>query len=166
MKYFTFFLMIFMSCISKESFSVSMNGVVEADIVSELEISEDSSIYLGTISTDGTGDTVAIDSSDNITCPSSMNCDGVPQSGRYTIVGAPDAEVNLDVHESVLSTSSGTDTLSFVPSVGLGESRTLDGSGSYSLEIGGTMNVGANQEQGTYSTSNTGGSPMLIDVSY
>ncbi|MCT4552688.1 MAG: DUF4402 domain-containing protein [Alphaproteobacteria bacterium] len=166
MKFFLTLFFSFLTFISTNCFAVSINGIVEAEIVSELEVSESNSIYMGTISTDGTAETVSIDSSGNVTCPPTMHCDGIPQSGKYTISGAPNAEISLDVHESTLSNSAGTETMDFTPNVGLGEARTLDGTGSHTLEIGGDLSVGANQESDTYSTSNTGGVPMLIDISY
>ncbi|MCT4552689.1 MAG: DUF4402 domain-containing protein [Alphaproteobacteria bacterium] len=151
--------------VTAESRAASINGVVNAEIVAPLEIVEDTQMDFGTLSTDGTPETVVMDNAGSVTCPSTMYCDGSTDAGVYTITGAPNGSVDVTVSDAVLSDGSGN-TMSLTNDYGIKAGETLDGTGELVINVGGELAVAGDQATGIYSTSSVGGTAMTIDVNY
>ena len=89
---------------------------------------------------------------------------GPGNAATFEVAGEPNNSFSLSFSDGVLANGSGQqmNVTSFMHN----SAGTIPGSGPGSFQVGATLNVGASQQSGTYSTSNAGGNPYSVIVNY
>lgn len=144
--------------------AASVEGHVYVEIRKPLNIVESNSIDFGIVIPDGNSGDVYIDSSSNIDCPNGWECLGNAKAGEYSIFGAVDADVTINMSDSKIATlSNGEDELTFIADDVSGVFQT-DSSGRHDFNITGRLVADAGQAEGIYSTHM--GTPFSIEAHY
>ena len=89
---------------------------------------------------------------------------GPGNAATFEVAGEPNNSFSLSFSDGVLANASGQQMN--VTSFTHNSAGTIPGLGPESFQVGATLNVGASQQSGTYSTSNAGGNPYSVIVNY
>jgi hypothetical protein len=128
----------------------------DAQIIAALDIQLNdtarNSLDFGVIAEGGTGGTLTLTPDGIDTCGSGLVCAGPFETPLFTLDGEANAVVNLSITDSTIDLASSGDPLITMPvSLVLSHtSRTLDGTGTNTFEVGGSLVVGANQAVDVY----------------
>lgn len=148
---------------------------VSATVVTALTVANAGNISLGTIQADATS-TLKAGASDAVT--SNSNVGVTTTYGQVTIAGAASTGVQVDFTGATLTDGAGANPTAFTTlaysaekngGAGLfttGATIDLDGSGDATLDFGGTLAAVAGANAGSYATTNAGGSPITVTVTY
>ena len=131
----------------------SATAVAKAKVLKQLTITRNADLDFGTIVAGTAASTVVVDSAGVRTCGTGLACTATPAAAAFTVVGTNNNIVSVSVPTSVTlnsGTNSMTATLSAPATLDLGNS----GSTGTSLKFGGTLNVGADQVEGSYASTN------------
>jgi len=131
---------------------VTDNGVATAEIVSPIAIAHDAGAELsfGTFAT-GTGGTVVVTQggAGSATGDVLLVAGSSETADSFTVTG--DANRGFSISAGNGSVSNGTDSMSFVTDVLA--SDTLDGTGTATVSVGGTLTVAGTESTGLYTGS-------------
>jgi len=132
--------------------AASGTASASATIAAAVTISKTSDLQFGLISPTGTAGTVTVSNAGARTGDANV----VLQSGAtatqasFLVAGAASQAVTITIPSTATLTSGG-DTMTATLDQTTGGSQTLDGSGNYSINVGGVLAVGATQAAGSYS---------------
>jgi hypothetical protein len=144
----------------------AQQATANAVIVTPLSMTHVADLYFGNIIADVDGGTVVVDADgtgtrtlNGLTSPS---IPGTINAAEFTIAGLADASYSISLPASN-TISNGTvnmtvDTFTSTPNA----SGTLDNTGAGTLYVGATLNVGATQAPGTYTST----APFTVTVNY
>lgn len=128
--------------------AASATGQAKAKILRQIQLTAGSPLDFGTIISGSTASTVAMTTAGTRTCGSGLSCPGTGAAGSFDIQGTNGAVVTVSGDSSVTlnGSISGTMTAALTYSA---NTVTLGASGG-AFQVGGTLNVGANQASGDY----------------
>ena len=142
---------------------------VTATVVAELSLTNPVNVAFGNVSQD---QNAVID-------PTGASHSGVsnPTIGSLDVTGSSGAAVIVSWNTTVtLADGDNSATMTFTPNLYQGatsaDAAIVNGTAynlaaaSSDIYIGGTLTVGTTQETGAYSTANTGGTPLTVDIVY
>ena len=129
--------------------AASATGTAKAKILRQITLTNTSDLQYATIISGATASTVAVSTSGAATCGSDLTCTGTTTAANFNIAGTSGAVVLVGGDSSVTLNGSlgGNMTSSLTYSA---SNDTLSATGG-SFQVGGTLNVGANQTAGDYS---------------
>ena len=131
------------------------DGVATATVVSPINIEHDAgaSLSFGTITAGTTGGTVVVTRAGNGSATGDVTLmpDSVESADSFTVTG--DANRDFGISATGGTVSDGTNSMSFTTNVRA--NHTLDGTGTATLAVGGTLTVGADQAPGAYTGTYT-----------
>ena len=140
---------------------------VNAHVIAKLAIVSSVNVDMGTIVT-GTASYLPANANDPV---SATNAGTGATAGQIVISGAAGERISVNFTGATLANSAGN-TAGFVPtilnastSLSPGDEVTLTG-GQVTLDIGGTMTTVADGNEGDYSTTTGGGSPITFTFEY
>ena len=118
-----------------------------ANILQQVTVTSDGSdLNFGTIVSGAAASTVAIDAAGSATCGSGIVCSGTTSAAGFDVTGTTGETVDVSTDTTVTLTGpTDTMTASLTPST---TSMVLSGSDAFT--VGGTLNVGAAQDDGAY----------------
>ena len=137
-----------------------------ATVFSPLGIAETAVMDFGTIAGGQTPRTVVLDNAGGrtFTGDTQILAAGPGASATFQISGEPNLSYTLTFSNGVLSNAGGQQmTLTSFTHTASG---TVPAAGSDTFQVGATLNVDAIQPAGAYSTSNAGGTPYTVTISY
>ena len=145
--------------------AASTSGTASAVVEAPLTVAQDAEMNFGTVTGGATPGTVVLDTAGarTVTGGAQVIALNPGSAGIFTITGEAGRTYVVTFSASA-TLSDGSNTMT-VDSFTHNSSGTLVGN-SESFQVGGTLNVGANQISGSYSTTNAGGSPFTITVNY
>ena len=145
----------------------TVNGRADAVVIEPLSITENISMDFGTVAGGPAIGTVVLDvaGARTTTGDAEIIAAGAGAAGDFTITGQASQAYTLSFSASAtLATGLGpTMTADTFTDNSLG---TLPAGGSETFQVGATLNVGASQAAGNYSTANGGGAPYTVTVNY
>ncbi|MDH7973278.1 DUF4402 domain-containing protein [Sphingomonas sp. AR_OL41] len=125
------------------------NGDASVKILRAITVTKSADLYFGKILPSASASTVAVAESGGRTCGTGLGCYDTSTSGAFHVVGTSGEVVSVSLDSSTATLSDGA---SHSMTVDLGTSTaslTLAG-GAGDFNVAGTLNVGANQADGTY----------------
>ncbi len=151
---------------SAASYAQSVNA--SATIVTPISVTGVDDLQFGNINANGAGTVILSTAglrtpSANITLPSTQ---GDPKAAKFTVEGQANFTFSIQLPTTVtLNHSSGAGTGTMTVGTFTSDpatTGTLDGTGKKDVLVGATLNIGASQAAGTY----TSASPFTITVAY
>jgi Mat/Ecp fimbriae major subunit len=136
--------------------AATATGHANATIVEQLSVTEDTQMNFGVLAPTNTAGTVALTTAGVRTCNANVTCIngiGTVAAGAFHASGAVGANITLSVDTSTtLNNTSGTGsmTLNGISLSAASGTGVLNASGRFDFTVGGTLNVGANQNSGVY----------------
>jgi Mat/Ecp fimbriae major subunit len=127
---------------------VSASATARAQILRQITLTNTSDLDFGTIVSGAAGSTVVVTGAGARTCGAGLTCTGTTTGANFNIVGTNNAVVTVTGSNSV-SLTSGANTMS-ASLVRSGTAVTLSATGTGSVQVGGTLTVGATQADGAY----------------
>jgi Mat/Ecp fimbriae major subunit len=132
--------------------AATATGTARATILRQVTVTNTRDLDFGTIVRAATADTVSVDTAGVVTCGTSLVCAGTTTSANFNVAGTTGQVVTFSVPTSItLASGANTMTASLSPT---SATQTLVANAG-SFQVGGTLNVGANQADGAYSTTFT-----------
>ncbi len=122
-----------------------------ATIVAAIAITNTQDLAFASIVPSGSADTVIVSAAGARTCGGTLTCTGTVTASSFDVTGGanltyavtlPGAAANLTGPGTDMTVDTWTDSIS--------SAGTLDGAGTQTFTVGGTLNVGANQTAGAY----------------
>lgn len=141
--------------LSSNAWAATETADAHAEIIAALDIQLDATrdtLDFGVIAEGGTGGMLTLTPDGVDTCGTGLVCAGPFQTPLFILDGEANAVVNLSLTSASIDLVSGANTMP-VSLVLSHASRTLDGTGSNTFEVGGTLTVGADQPVGVYTES-------------
>jgi len=147
-------------------------GDALAEVIQPLTLAEATKMNFGTIAPTGVASTVVLTPGAGRTGTATLlTGPTTPSLGKFTITGDAAQTFNLAITvtgaaANVLLTDGGVNTMTVT---GLTENSSATGvltGGADAFDIGGTLNVGAAQVAGSYSTANAGGVTFTVTANY
>ena len=127
---------------------VSASATARAQILRQIPIANTSDLDFGTIVSGTAASTVIVTPVGARTCGVGLTCTGATTGANFNIVGTNNAIVTVTGSNTVTLTS-GTNTMT-AALVRSGAAVTLSATGTGSVQVGGTLAVGATQADGAY----------------
>ena len=129
--------------------AATATGTAKAKILRQITLTNTSALQYATIISGATASTVSVSTSGAATCGAGLTCTGTTTAANFDVQGTSGAVVLVGGDSSVTLNGSlgGTMTSSLTYS---SANITLGATGG-SFQVGGTLNVGANQAAGDYS---------------
>jgi len=131
------------------AFAASGNGTTSVKILRAITVTKTADLYFGKILPSATASTVAVAESGARTCGAGLGCYGTPTSGAFSVVGTSGEVVSVSLDSATATLSDGASHSMTVNLATTTAALTLAG-GTGTFKIAGTLNVGANQVDGTY----------------
>ncbi|TPG56491.1 DUF4402 domain-containing protein [Sphingomonas glacialis] len=131
------------------SYASTGNGDASVKILRAITVTKSADLYFGKILPSASAATVAVAESGARTCGAGLGCYDTASSGAFHVVGTNGEVVSVSLDSTTATLSDGA---SHAMTVDLGTSTsslTLAG-GAGDFSVAGTLNVGANQVDGTY----------------
>lgn len=134
--------------------AMAIEADASASIVNPISVAQGTALNFGTINTDATGGsvtltaaatTVASKSGTGVVAPSNAS------SGVFNVTGGAANTYAITVDSSVTLTHTDTATTISATLTKSKDTGTLSASGADSFYVGGTLTIGANQKNGSYS---------------
>jgi len=147
--------------------AATVNGNADALVIDPLSIVENSAMDFGTVAGGPNADTIVMDTTGGRTVTGTdaqIIATGAGSAGNFTITGEPNQAYTVSFSASATLGDGGGNTMT-VDSFTDNSPSPLSGAGTDTLLVGGTLNVGASQAAGNYSTT-TGGTPYTVTVNY
>ena len=142
------------------------DGSAVAVVIAPLIISENSSMDFGTVAGGANADTIVLTTAGARTATGTdaqvIGAGGA--AGNFTISGEPGASYVVTFSASA-TLDDGSGNQMTVNNFTDNNPSPVDGGGSDTLLVGGTLNIGANQPAGNYSTAGAG-TPYTVTVNY
>ena len=131
--------------------SPTQQATATAKIYTPLSITFARNLSFGVIVLNNTtfaAEAVSVNAAGAVTCGAAINmtCSGTPSSAGYTLAGSANAVVQ--VTSPGFNLTSGTNSLAFTPS--FPATVTLSGTGTGTLDLGGSINVAGATPEGVY----------------
>jgi hypothetical protein len=128
--------------------AATATGTATAKILRQITLTNTSALQYATIISGATASTVSVSTSGAVNCGSGLTCTGTTTAANFDVQGTSGALVLVGGDASVTLNGSlgGTMTSSLTYS---SANITLGATGG-SFQVGGTLNVGANQTAGDY----------------
>lgn len=129
------------------------SATARARVLKQLTISRNTDLQFGTIVNGAAASTVAINAAGAATCGAGLTCTGTTTAADFTVTGTNNTIVTVTAPATVTMTNGVTGSMT--ASLAAPATLSLGNSGSTGtpLRFGGTLNVGANQEDGAYTAS-------------
>ena len=139
---------------------------VTATSIVPLSIAESVPMDFGTIAGGSVSGTVILNTGNGriTTGDAETLAAGPGNAATFEVAGEPNNSFSLSFSDGILANASGQQMN--VTSFTHNSAGTIPGSGPESFQVGATLNVGASQQSGTYSTSNAGGNPYSVTINY
>jgi hypothetical protein len=137
-----------------------------ASVFAPLTITESVAMDFGVVAGGQTSGTVVLDTGGGriATGGAQTLVTGPGTAASFQISGEPNLSYTLSFGNGVLANAGGQQiTLTNFTD---NSSGTLPAAGTDTFQVGATLNLGANQQAGAYSTANGGGSPYSVTISY
>ena len=147
--------------------AASVNGNADAVVIAPLTIVENAAMDFGSVAGGANADTIVMDTTGNrtVTGPDAqIIATGPGSAGNFTITGEPNQAYTVSFSLSATLDDGGGNTMT-VNNFTDNNPSPLDAGGTDTLLVGGTLNIGASQAAGNYSTT-TGGTPYTVTVNY
>jgi hypothetical protein len=145
------------------TFAASTTATASATVIVPIAIAKATDLSFGKFASGASAGSVTIKTDGTRTSSGVTEIGGGTLSAaRFNITGEPNATYAIDTTATTANLTSGSDTLSLAlvsdfaaagASSGTQATGTLSGTGTQSLYVGGTLTVGANQPNGSYSGS-------------
>ena len=131
-----------------------------------LSIAETVAMNFGTLAGGSFPGTVILNTSNGrfVTGDAQIVGAGLVSSASFQIFGEPNQSYSLVYGNGTLANAGGQQMS--ITNFTDNSSGSLPGAGNETFQVGGTLNLGAGQPAGTYSTTNVGGSPYSITINY
>lgn len=146
-----------------------ISGNADANVIAPLLLVETTAMNFGDVA-GGTGaGTVVLDlaGARTVTGDASTLASGAGSAGAFTIEGAAGLAFTLSVTGTATLSDGGGNTMTADTFTENGSAVTLTGTGSPdAFQIGATLNLGAGQAAGAYSTANAGGATFTVTANY
>lgn len=131
--------------------AASATGQAKAKILRQITLANTSDLQFATVISGAAASTVAVSTAGAVTCGANLTCVGTTTSANFNVQGTNGATVNVGGDSTVTLNGSlgGTMTVGLTysdTSVVLANSGPTGGT----FQVGGTLNVGANQAPGDY----------------
>jgi spore coat protein U-like protein len=130
---------------------VTTQATVKARVLKQITVTKTADLDFGTIVAGTAASTVGVSTASSRTCGSGLTCTGTASSANFNISGTNNAVVTITGDNSVTlaNGSGGTMTAALTRSA---STITLANSGAVggSFQVGGTLNIAANQADGNY----------------
>ena len=149
-------------------FAAQENGTATAFVIEPLTITEDTPMNFGTVAGGENADTIvlATDGSRTVSgTDAQIIASGAGNAGQFTITGEPGQAYSVTFSANARMENADGDFMT-VDTFDDNNPSPIDGGGSDTLLVGGTLNVGANQPSGNYSTATGTGTPYTVTVNY
>ncbi|QQL48893.1 DUF4402 domain-containing protein [Mucilaginibacter ginkgonis] len=145
----------------------SATATSTANIVTPISIAKTADMAFGNLSTSGTAGTVVLTPAGSrtktggVTLPATT---GTVAAAAFTVSGVAAYTYAITLPSGTVTLSSGANTMTISTfTSNPGTTGTLSAGGTQTLSVGATLNVGASQAAGTYTT---GASPFTVTVNY
>jgi len=163
----TFALFVLLTGLSASLFAqVSTTSSASATIVTPITIAKTADINFGNVAVSSTAGTVILSNSGTrsltggVTLPATT---GTVTAGAFTITGAANYTYSITLPSTATNLTSGVNNMTVNAfNSNPGTTGTLNGSGTQTLKVGATLNVGASQAAGSY----TSPTPFTVTVNY
>ncbi|MFZ4761427.1 MAG: DUF4402 domain-containing protein [Alphaproteobacteria bacterium] len=133
--------------------TASANFTANAQIASSITVSNTRALSFGN-NTPGAGGTVVVDVTGTRTNVGTVATGGTVNTAQFSISGAPSTAYNVTLPATSTLTGPGTPmSVAFAASqlTGGALTRTINGTGTDSFDLGGTLSVASSQTAGSYS---------------
>ena len=125
---------------------------VHIRIIAPIALSKNQDLDLGVVIPGATAGTVTLNAgtgAEGIT-GGVLYAPATGQVAQFAVTGAPSHPFSIAFGASPITLSGPSGTMSFALTSSLGASSSFDGAGTATLNVGGTLNVAANQAEGDY----------------
>jgi Mat/Ecp fimbriae major subunit len=127
---------------------VTASATARAQILRQVTVTNTSDLDFGTIVSGAAASTVVVTPAGGRTCGAGLTCTGTTTGANFNITGTNSAVVTVTGDNSVTLTSGAN---SMTASLNRSSaSVTLSATGTGSVQVGGTLSVGATQADGAY----------------
>lgn len=166
---------LFVSLKYKEVASATEDMYVETFIANAITVTKTRDLLFGNIQppTSGSVDVVIRPASGDIiySCPTDAICQGTVQRGQFRTQGSPDEYFDVTYGDGVLSDGETTpNTIQLdISDASLGHTSSLtfrSSDGKRWISFGGILTIPSTLPNGTYTTTNSGATPITITVTY
>lgn len=132
--------------------AASATGQAKARILRQITLTNTSDLQFATIISGASASTVAVDTAGAATCGANLVCTGTTTAANFDIQGTNNAVVLVGGDAAVTLTGDlgGTMTADLIYSANSVTLTAGPGTVGGSFQVGGTLNVGANQTSGNY----------------
>ncbi len=134
--------------------AASDTASASATIAAAVTVTKVSDLEFGLISPTGTAGTVTISDAGARTGDANvvLQAGDTPSQASFSVAGANSQAITVTIPSTAILTGTGTDMTATLSQTDAG-AQTLDGSGAFTVDVGATLAVGANQGAGAYSGS-------------
>ena len=143
------------------------DGSAVAVVIAPLIVTENTAMDFGTVAGGANADTIVLTTAGARTATGTdaqvIGAGGA--AGNFTVSGEAGSSYVVTFSASATLSDGGGNTMT-VNNFTDNNPSPIDGGGSDTLLVGGTLNIGANQAAGNYSTANGGGAPYTVTVNY
>ncbi|HEY0626299.1 MAG TPA: DUF4402 domain-containing protein [Allosphingosinicella sp.] len=131
----------------------SASASAKAKVLKQLALTKNVDLDFGTIVAGASASTVVVNAAGTATCGAGLTCSGTTTAANFKVEGSNNSVVTVSVPASVSLAnqtvgSSATMSATFAAPATL--LLTTSGSAGTPLVFGGTLNIGASQEEGVY----------------
>lgn len=145
-----------------------------ATVEQEITLTKNSDIAFGTVQQNTTATLDPNGSNSNVGSTANIgDIDINASSGTNIIVSwnsdavlGDGSSATMSLSEDVDGRGDGTDDASGASDLTSGNTVTTDSNGDYFLYLGGSISIASSQTTGSYSTSNSNGKPLTVEVQY
>ncbi|WP_221795165.1 DUF4402 domain-containing protein [Aquisediminimonas sediminicola] len=153
MKFFAAAAVMTLAMGAQGAWAATANGTASATIVNPIAVSNSRDLAFGSIATVAEGGTVALTAvSTTVVTDTSVVSSGTQTSAKFTVTGGAYNTYSFSVPETVtLARGAGGTGNTMSATLTNSTPAGLGSAGSEDIYVGGTLTVGANQANGTYS---------------
>lgn len=145
---------------------VNATATATATIVTPISITTTTDMNFGNIAVSATAGTVILAPAGTRTATGGVTLPAIPgtvSAAVFTVAGTPAYTYAITLPAGATTVTSGGNTMTVTTFTSTpATTGTLDGTGSQTLQVGATLNVGINQPSGTY----VSGTPFQVTVNY
>jgi hypothetical protein len=145
---------------SQAGAATSATASSTATVIVPISVTSSGSLSFGKFAAGGSAGTVTVSTAGVRTVSGVVAAGGTPGVASFAITGEPSTAYSIDTTSTTANLTSGSDNLGLTlvsdftgagATSGTQSTGTLDGTGHQTLYVGGTLAVGANQPNGSYS---------------
>lgn len=130
--------------------SATDSASATATIVPGITLSNTVDLAFGDMLSPAAAGTATVDTADGITYGGVVGAGGTVTSALFDVTGGANKGYDVTLPSAAITISSGANTMTVDTFTSSCASCTLDGTGTGSFTVGGTLNVGAAQAEGSY----------------